>query len=219
MRKELTILACCLAIVTCVGFCVGIYGKLESSKVTKPIAVEDTEIDIYDDESYDDLAHEEEPGTEYEVNTVDNSEYLEEYIAERESESAERAEEISEDFGDSISIYTIADIPVDSEEDYMYMSDALGSDVQAIAGRDDPPLYIHAIACYFKEDMINVRSITDNVQGVTIFSSDIVPSSALYFSDGNRVLAVWLDTLYVYSYDCTQEITGQFGDIMNLMPQ
>ncbi len=215
MRKELTILMCCLAIVTCVGFFIGIYGELESSKVIKPTVEEDTEIDISEEivpDSVNDTP-------EYEVNTVENSEYLEEYIAEGESESAERAEEISEDFGNSISIYTIADIPVDSEEDYMYMSDALGSDVQAIAGREDPPLYIHAIACYFKEDMINVRSITENVQGVTLFSSDIIPSSALYFSDGNRVLAVWLDTLYVYSYDCTQEITGQFGDIMNLMPQ
>lgn len=43
MRKELTILACCLALVTCVGFCVGIYGELKSSKVTKPTSIEDTE--------------------------------------------------------------------------------------------------------------------------------------------------------------------------------
>ena len=113
MRKELTILMCCLAIVTCVGFFIGIYGELESSKVIKPTVEEDTEIDISEEivpDSVNDTP-------EYEVNTVENSEYLEEYIAEGESESAERAEEISEDFGNSISIYTIADIPVDSEED------------------------------------------------------------------------------------------------------
>ena len=63
MRKELTILACCLALVTCVGFCVGIYSELESSKVTKPTVVEDTEIDISDDESPDDLSYTEEPDT------------------------------------------------------------------------------------------------------------------------------------------------------------
>lgn len=75
MRKTLTIFACCLSIVTCVGFCVGIYWELENSKVTKPNAVEDTEIDISDtlfyDESYDDLVHEEETSTEAVEETED----------------------------------------------------------------------------------------------------------------------------------------------------
>ncbi|GEM_PF-3308093 len=213
MRKEFIVAICCLTVGACIVFSIGVWGALRKSEVVKPASVEDTEV------SEEILPEPVKEDTEVVMSDVETSEYLEEYISEMESESVERAEGISRDFGDSVSIYTISDIPVDSEEDYMYMSDALGSDLQTIAGRYDPPLYIHAIACYFKEDMVNVRSITSSVQGLNLCNTDVVPSSALYFSDGNKVLAVWLDSLYVYSYDCTQEIINQLGDITNLMPQ
>lgn len=75
MRKSLTIVVCCLAIVTCVGFCIGIYRELESSKVTKPDAIVATEIDIsdelFDDESHGDLSYTEEPDTEVVEETED----------------------------------------------------------------------------------------------------------------------------------------------------
>lgn len=76
MRKELTILACGLALVTCVGFCVGIYSELESSKVTKPTVVEDTEIDIsdklFDDEFHGDLSDTNTPSTEEEEEVTED---------------------------------------------------------------------------------------------------------------------------------------------------
>ena len=68
MREKLTIVACCLATVTCVGFCIGIYTELEGSKVTKSTSIEDTEIDIsdelFDDEFHGDLSDTKTPDTE-----------------------------------------------------------------------------------------------------------------------------------------------------------
>lgn len=66
MREKWTIVVCCLATVTCVGFCIGIYTALESSKVTKPTSIEDTEIDIFD-ELFDD----EFPGDLSDTKTLD----------------------------------------------------------------------------------------------------------------------------------------------------
>lgn len=71
MRKEFIVAMCCLAIMGCIVFSVGVYGALRNSEVDKLASVEDTEIDISDDKSYDDLAHEEETSTEAVEETED----------------------------------------------------------------------------------------------------------------------------------------------------
>ena len=196
-KSLLTIMLCIITITMCVV--VNTYFILQLRKDTdeytgnKPL-------------TYDDVVYADEDSAIAEELSLDELSTEEQEMIQQHYEEAEANKEAQEqDKGNSIEVVELSDDLYASDQSYDTFSQQIILDFQIYCGSYSMHNYMWAVNHFYGEDLSSV-SFRIDLSDHHIFESGTNDMYIHYFTDGNRILAVWEDALYLYLYDCTEEV-------------